>query len=78
MFAYLDSTDEIELQGGIEIAIQRYHQFSKLLEAFGRRARIEQAKGLLRERHGIDGDEAFDRIRSQGPQRATPDHECGR
>jgi AmiR/NasT family two-component response regulator len=65
VFAYLDSTDPIELQGGIDVAFQRYHQFSELLNAFHRRARIERAKGLLMERHGIGDDEAFERIRSQ-------------
>ena len=72
VFAYLDSTEPLELQGGIDIAIQRYHQFSKLLEAFGRRARIEQAKGLLMERHGISDDEAFERIRSQARSERRP------
>jgi response regulator NasT len=64
VFAYLDSTDPIELQGGIDVAFQRFHQFSELLKAFGRRARIERAKGLLMERHGMGDDEAFERIRS--------------
>lgn len=65
VFAYLDSTDPIELQGGIDVAFQRYHQFSELLNAFQRRARIERAKGLLMERHGISDEEAFERIRSK-------------
>ena len=53
MFAHLDSTDATELQGGIDIAVERYRQFRDLLGAFDRRARIERAKGLLMERHGI-------------------------
>ena len=72
VFAYLDSTDQIELQGGIDVAFQRYHQFAKLLEAFGRRARIERAKGLLMERHGIDDGTAFERIRSQARSERRP------
>ena len=72
MFAYLDSTDQLELQGGIDIAFQRYHQFSELLGAFHRRARIERAKGLLMERHGCSDDEAFEQIRSKARSERRP------
>ena len=72
VFAYLDSTEEMELRGGIDIAIQRYHQFRELLGAFGRRARIERAKGLLMERHGVAGDEAFERIRREARSSRRP------
>jgi AmiR/NasT family two-component response regulator len=65
VFAYLDSTDETELQGGIDVALQRYREFKKLLDAFDRRARIERAKGILMERYGIDDREAFERIRGE-------------
>jgi AmiR/NasT family two-component response regulator len=65
VFAHLDSTDEQELRGGIDIAVQRYHQFSDLLSAFRRRARIERAKGVLMERHGIGDQEAFERMRGE-------------
>jgi response regulator NasT len=64
VFAYIDSTEETELQGAIDVALQRYHQFSNLLEAFDRRARIERAKGILMERHDLGDQEAFERIRS--------------
>jgi AmiR/NasT family two-component response regulator len=63
VFAYIDSTDETELQGAIDVALQRYHQFSDLLHAFERRARIERAKGILMERHALGDQEAFERIR---------------
>ena len=66
VFAFLDSTDSTELQGGIDIALQRFHDFRELLHAFARRARIERAKGLLMERHGLSDQEAFDRIRVGG------------
>ena len=65
IFAHLDSTDKTELAGGIDIAVERYRQFRDLLGAFDRRARIERAKGLLMERHGIEPDEAFSRLRGQ-------------
>jgi AmiR/NasT family two-component response regulator len=63
VFAYLDSTRETELQGGIDVALQRYEQYRSLLGAFDRRARIERAKGVLMERHGIGDQEAFQRLR---------------
>lgn len=72
VFAYLDSTEATELQGGIDIAIQRFHQFRELLGAFGRRARIERAKGLLMERHGLSDDAAFARIRSEARSSRRP------
>jgi AmiR/NasT family two-component response regulator len=65
VFAHLDSTDPTELSGGIDIAVERYRQFRDLLGAFDRRARIERAKGLLMERHGIGPDAAFSRLRGQ-------------
>ena len=65
VFAYLDSTNPTELQGGIDVALQRYREFRRLLDAFDRRARIERAKGILMERHGIEDREAFERIRRQ-------------
>jgi AmiR/NasT family two-component response regulator len=63
VFAHLDSTAPPELRGGIDVAVERYRQFRDLLGAFERRARIERAKGLLMERHGLDDEEAFERIR---------------
>jgi response regulator NasT len=72
VFAHLDSTDPTELQGGIDIAVERFRQFRDLLGAFDRRARIERAKGLLMERHGISADAAFDRIRRQARDRREP------
>ena len=72
IFAHLDSTDKTELAGGIDIAVERYRQFRDLLGAFDRRARIERAKGLLMERHGISADEAFARIRRHARDTRTP------
>ena len=72
VFAHLDSTDEQELRGGIDIAVQRYHQFSDLLGAFRRRARIERAKGVLMERDGLGEQEAFDRMRSEARDSRRP------
>ncbi len=65
VFAHLDSMDETEIEGGIDIALQRYQQWRALLDAFGRRARIERAKGILMERHGLEERAAFERMRSE-------------
>jgi AmiR/NasT family two-component response regulator len=65
VFAHLDSLDQGELKGGIAIAIQRYEEYRGLLAAFQRRARIERAKGILMERHGLGDREAFERIRGE-------------
>jgi AmiR/NasT family two-component response regulator len=72
VFAYLDSTDATELQGGIDVALQRYRQFHDLLGAFQRRARIERAKGRLMERHGVSDQEAFDRLRREARDGRRP------
>jgi response regulator NasT len=65
VFAHLDSLDPGELQGGIDVAIQRHRQYRGLLAAFERRARIEQAKGILMERHDLGAREAFERMRGE-------------
>jgi len=72
VFAYIDSTNETELQGAIDVALQRYHQFSELLRAFERRARIERAKGILMERHALGDREAFERIRQTARDARRP------
>ena len=72
VFAHLDSTDATELAGGIDIAVERYKQFRDPLGAFDRRARIERAKGLLMERHGLSEEEAFERLRRQARDTRTP------
>jgi AmiR/NasT family two-component response regulator len=72
VFAYIDSTNETELQGAIDVALQRYRQFAKLLHAFERRARIERAKGVLMERHDLGDREAFERMRSEARAARRP------
>src|SRR3954470_12637297 len=72
VFAYIDSTNETEIQGAIDVALQRHRQFAKLLHAFERRARIERAKGVLMERHALDDRAAFERIRSQARDGRRP------
>ena len=52
-----------ELQSAIDITLQRFTEYHGLQGAFGRRALIEQAKGILMARYGIDADRAFDMLR---------------
>jgi two-component system, response regulator / RNA-binding antiterminator len=64
IFAYIvDGTPE-ELQGAIDITLQRFAEYHSLQGAFGRRALIEQAKGILMARNSIDSDKAFEMIRA--------------
>jgi len=64
VFAYIVDTDSEELQSAIEITLQRFSEFDNLQGAFGRRAVIEQAKGILMASHMIDQEKAFEMLRS--------------
>jgi response regulator NasT len=63
VFAYIVDTTPEELQNAIDITLQRFAEYNSLQGAFGRRAVIEQAKGILMARHGVDGDKAFSLLR---------------
>src|ERR1700680_3934420 len=63
VFAYIVDTTPAELQSAIDITLQRFAEYHSLQGAFGRRATIEQAKGILMSRHAIDGDHAFEMLR---------------
>lgn len=64
VFAYIVDADAEELQSAIDITLQRFAEFHSLQGAFGRRATIEQAKGILMARHAIDQERAFEMLRS--------------
>ena len=70
VFAYvvLDGEEAAELQGALDITLRRFAEFQNLQGAFGRRAIIEQAKGILMERNGIDADAAFALLKSHSQQ----------
>jgi AmiR/NasT family two-component response regulator len=63
VFAYLVDTTPEELQSAIDVTLQRFTEYHNLQGAFGRRALIEQAKGILMARHSIDADKAFGMLR---------------
>jgi response regulator NasT len=64
IFAYIVDGDPEELQSAIDITLQRFAEYHSLQGAFGRRAQIEQAKGILMARHSINSDKAFELLRT--------------
>jgi two-component system, response regulator / RNA-binding antiterminator len=64
VFAYIVDADAEELQSAIDITLQRFAEYHNLQGAFGRRAVIEQAKGILMACHAIDQARAFEMLRS--------------
>jgi response regulator NasT len=64
IFAYIVDTTPEELQSAIDITLQRFAEYHSLQGAFGRRATIEQAKGILMARNAIDADKAFELLRN--------------
>jgi AmiR/NasT family two-component response regulator len=63
IFAYIVDTTGEELQSAIDITLQRFAEYHGLQGAFGRRAIIEQAKGILMARHAINAERAFEMLR---------------
>ena len=70
VFAYvvLDGDDAAHLQSALDITLRRFAEFQNLQGAFGRRAIIEQAKGILMERNGIDAEAAFALLKSHSQE----------
>src|ERR1700733_1654420 len=63
VFAYIVDTVPEELQSAIDITLLRFAEYHDLEGAFGRRAVIEQAKGILMARHSTGADKAFAMLR---------------
>jgi response regulator NasT len=63
VFAYIVDGDPKELQNALEITLRRFAEYQNLQGAFGRRAKIEQAKGILMARHAITEDRAFEMLK---------------
>jgi len=65
VFAHISDDDVEDWQSSIDIVLRRFAEYHDLQGAFGRRAMIERAKGILMERHSIDGDAAFEMLRDR-------------
>jgi response regulator NasT len=65
VFAYIvdGGSPAAELQSTLAITLRRFAEYQNLQGAFGRRATIEQAKGILMARHALDQKKAFDMLR---------------
>src|SRR5689334_12301900 len=63
VFAYIIDGSPDELQSAIDITLQRFAEYQNLQGAFGRRAKIEQAKGILMSHHSINAEAAFELLR---------------
>jgi AmiR/NasT family two-component response regulator len=64
VFAYITDTNPAQLQDSIAIVLRRFAEYQNLEGAFGRRAVIERAKGILMERHSTTDDVAFEMLRT--------------
>ena len=65
VFAYINDADVEEWQSSIDIVLRRFSEYHDLEGAFGRRALIERAKGILMERHAIDEASAYNLLREE-------------
>ena len=65
VFAHISDDDVEDWQGAIDIVLRRFGEYHDLQGAFGRRATIERAKGILMERHSINEETAFEMLRDR-------------
>jgi AmiR/NasT family two-component response regulator len=65
IFAYITDGEAVDWQSSIDIVLRRFTEYHDLEGAFGRRATIERAKGILMERHSVDEDGAFTMLRDR-------------
>ena len=63
VFAHISDADVEDWSSSIDIVLRRFAEYQDLKGAFGRRALIERAKGILMERHSVDEDRAFELLR---------------
>ena len=68
IFAYITDAEVDDWQSAIDIVLRRFTEYHDLEGAFGRRAVTERAKGILMERHSVDGTEAFEMMRDHSRQ----------
>jgi AmiR/NasT family two-component response regulator len=65
VFAHISDDDVEDWQSSIDIVLRRFAEYHDLEGAFGRRAQIERAKGILMERHSVNEASAFEMLRDQ-------------
>ena len=65
IFAYVRHGEPPDMEHAFDIVLNRYAEFSRLHGALRTGAIIEQAKGIMMERHGIGPDEAFAELRAR-------------
>jgi AmiR/NasT family two-component response regulator len=65
VFAHISDADVEDWQSSIDIVLRRFAEYQDLQGAFGRRATIERAKGILMERHSINEGAAFEMLRER-------------
>jgi AmiR/NasT family two-component response regulator len=65
VFAHISDDDVEDWQSSIDIVLRRFTEYHDLRGAFGRRALIERAKGILMERHSIEEEAAFEMLRER-------------
>src|SRR5215217_6484972 len=65
VFAYITDAEAVDWQSSIDIVLRRFAEYHDLEGAFGRRATIERAKGILMERHSVDEAGAFGMLRDR-------------
>ncbi len=65
VFAHISDDDVTDWQSSIDIVLRRFAEYHDLEGAFGRRALIERAKGILMERHAINETRAFEMLRQR-------------
>jgi AmiR/NasT family two-component response regulator len=75
VFAYITDAEAEDWQNSIDIVLRRFSEYHELEGAFGRRAVIERAKGILMERHSVGEATAFEMLRdhSRGANRKLVD-----
>jgi AmiR/NasT family two-component response regulator len=65
VFAQISDSDVDDWQSSIDIVLRRFAEYHDLEGAFGRRALVERAKGILMERHSVDEESAFEMLRER-------------
>ena len=63
VFAYIEHAGRDQMQSALGIVLRRYAELARVRGALGRQAIIEQAKGILMERHGLSARDAFESLR---------------